>query len=676
MDVVVYTATFGDYDIPITPKTLDSRVRYVVFTDDPALRAEPPWEVVALDATGDPRMLARRVKVLAHEYLPDAEYSIWIDANLELGILPADILRQTTGHDLWVFEHPERDCVYDEAAHCVTLAKADADAIYRQVERYRKAGYPQNAGLAATAMVVRRHTDEVQAFNRAWWAEIEAGTPRDQLSFDYAAWTRGLEYGRLPWAHPSSGRVRTLTLWPHGVWGRTVDIVIPTLDPESEMLSRCLDSIERNTLVGHYNVIIGDNSAENFGFAKRVNQCIRESSADYIVLLNDDTEVTRGWLRNMIAIQRRDPEIVCIGPLSSAPSQPHQWVHSVAAKLAMNLPSRGYVTHEDIGLEMLSFWCTLFPRWVFDETEVGLLDERFFIYGEDTDWCWRAKNAGYKLALDLSTLVYHAHRQSYGVEARKAHAEAKRKLADKWGLISAKNIKVLIAVLNEGHMRVELASRILKWLQNVPPGIVEAQIYYPNHRPIQDNRNRIAKRVKEEGDWDYVLMLDDDVVPQRNPLELALLDKDVIGLPCQVYNLRRNRANPVYWNVMDWHPERGYWTPKDLNGYGDLLECDAVGAGAMLIHRRVLEHLDMRAPFNRVFDVDGLAVRGLDYEFCRRAREAGFEIWTHLDYYCYHLVTRNAGPLLEEAQQIYDHRQQQANDQEFEDAVDGPGRRV
>lgn len=673
-DIVVYTACFGGYDLPIPPRASEA-VRYVAFTDDPDLALEAPWERVVIEGSGSPQRDARRVKVLPHEYLPEATIWIWVDANVEMTITPSEILSRTLESDseappLWAFRHPERDCVYDEGAACVDLAKDDADTIYRQLAHYHRAGYPTKNDLAATAVVVRANTEEVRRFNEAWWAEMEAGSHRDQLSFDYAAWQLDMDYGRIPLPHPFEPD-SPFVLWPHGVWGSTVDVIIPTVNAGTDMLQRCLDSIERNTLLPHYNVVIGDNSEENLGFAGRVNACIRATDGEFVMLLNDDTVVPRGWLRNLVHVLRREEEVACVGPLSTAPSQPHQWVHSVAARIGHNLPANGYMTHDSLGLEMLSFWCTLFPRAKFDE--LGLLDEDFFIYGEDDDWCRRAKAAGYKLALDLSTVVRHDHRQSYGPLQREHHRKARAILERKWGV--QRDAKVLLAVLNTGTVRQELSAHLLAWMQELPQGVAAVQVYYPNSRPIQDNRNRIAKRVLAE-DWDYVFMVDADVIPQRNPLELVALGKDVVGLPCQVYSRKRLPAPPVYWNVMDWHPEEGVWYPKDLSSRQGLIEADAVGSGATLVHRRVFEHPDMRAPFNRVFDADGLAVRGLDYEFCRRAREAGFGVWAHLDYYCEHMVTRNAGPTLEEANIIYEDRMQAQEHAAPEAPVDGNGRRV
>jgi hypothetical protein len=77
------------------------------------------------------------------------------------------------------------------------LGRDAAAAICAQVVRYAQLGFPSRAGLAATGVVLRRHTAAVAALNDDWWAEVAAGSCRDQLSFDYVAWRRGIPVARF-----------------------------------------------------------------------------------------------------------------------------------------------------------------------------------------------------------------------------------------------------------------------------------------------------------------------------------------------------------------------------------------------------------------------------------------------------------------------------------------------
>jgi hypothetical protein len=203
--LVVYTAIFGDIpDRLQAPRTQrpDPTVRYVCFTDCPeSFRRVAPWEIRAAAWTdADSRRTARFHKVLSHRVVPDAGYSLWLDGNLGLEVDPWTIVRchLSSGIDIATFKHAHRNCVYQELETCLRLDKDDAGAMRAQVERYRIEGYPRYNGLAETTAFARREGPAIREFNEAWWREIERGSARDQLSFDYVAWKLSLDYGWLP----------------------------------------------------------------------------------------------------------------------------------------------------------------------------------------------------------------------------------------------------------------------------------------------------------------------------------------------------------------------------------------------------------------------------------------------------------------------------------------------
>ena len=192
-NVIVYSAIFGGYDLPapVIPVT----GHWVLFSDRHG--AEKYGWRVRLTSPGrlGPRRAARRVKVLAQCWFPQAEYSIWVDGNVQLLADPEEVVAAWLADaDLATFGHLKRDCVYEEAAQCAKTGKDDVGVLERQMVRYRALGYPPHAGLAETTVVVRRHTPLVAAFEDRWWSEIEAGSVRDQVSFPVAAWAVGLRW--------------------------------------------------------------------------------------------------------------------------------------------------------------------------------------------------------------------------------------------------------------------------------------------------------------------------------------------------------------------------------------------------------------------------------------------------------------------------------------------------
>ena len=145
------------------------------------------WEIdKAYDKFKDNRRNSRIHKMLIHQYV-DTEYSIWIDGNIVLLKSPEELIKTyLKDHDIAVFKHPTRDCLYDEAIECAKKGLDDPEVIIEQVKKYEDEGYAKHKGLAECSVILRRHTPKVEAFNNAWWSEYCKHSKRDQISFMYA----------------------------------------------------------------------------------------------------------------------------------------------------------------------------------------------------------------------------------------------------------------------------------------------------------------------------------------------------------------------------------------------------------------------------------------------------------------------------------------------------------
>jgi hypothetical protein len=200
--IVVYTAIFGHYDRLNEPECVNSGFDYVCFTDNEKLNAKH-WKMIYLPSRpGDPAILNRKVKVLPHLFLPEYEYSIYIDGNVDItGNLQELISKYLGTQQIAFFSHPERNCIYEEAKILKELSsqgrytRGNGDVIEKQMDKYKGFGYPVNNGLIAGGIILRRHNhpDIIRAME-CWWEELNAHSKRDQLSFNYVAWQNSLEY--------------------------------------------------------------------------------------------------------------------------------------------------------------------------------------------------------------------------------------------------------------------------------------------------------------------------------------------------------------------------------------------------------------------------------------------------------------------------------------------------
>jgi hypothetical protein len=183
---------------------------------------------------------------------------------------------------------------------------------------------------------------------------------------------------------------------------------------------------------------------------------------------------------------------------------------------------------------------------------------------------------------------------------------------------------------NEGWLRSELAMKLPRWLHETKH---EVTFESSNLKPIEHNRNVIVKRFLD-GDYDYLLQVDSDVVPSKNPIDLADLELDVVSAPCWIYQ------KEVFLNAYRLD-ENSKLKPISSSGEKGLIEVDAIGSGVLMTSRAVLGAL--KAPFERKYDENGIASLGQDLYFSEKARNAGFRIFTHLDYVSKHYKTINLG---------------------------------
>lgn len=198
-EITVYTAVTRGYDA-LSPVRGTATTRYVAFVED-LRQSTNGWELrPLLGEHADPNRRAKRYKLLPWACLPGAECSLWLDGSMGLsaGIEPSSLVsRYLSGADLAVRSHGQRVCAYDEADVVAQHVLDDVSVVRAQMKRYRAEGFPRRHGLAEAGAILRRHTASQVALGDAWWSEIERGSRRDQLSFNYVCWKLGEKYVEL-----------------------------------------------------------------------------------------------------------------------------------------------------------------------------------------------------------------------------------------------------------------------------------------------------------------------------------------------------------------------------------------------------------------------------------------------------------------------------------------------
>jgi GT2 family glycosyltransferase len=163
----------------------------------------------------------------------------------------------------------------------------------------------------------------------------------------------------------------------------------------------------------------------NLGFAAGYDLALERIKADYVVLLNNDTEVlSSDWVQSLVKVAAADPKIAAVGCKMVSMGQPDR-LDSVGG---MGIPFwRGFVDigreeqdegqYDSTGFEPFSFCggAALLRKAVFEQA--GGFDEKFFMYVEDVDLSWRLRLLGYEVRLAPEAKVAHFFSGSTGVKS-------------------------------------------------------------------------------------------------------------------------------------------------------------------------------------------------------------------------------------------------------------------
>ncbi len=158
-------------------------------------------------------------------------------------------------------------------------------------------------------------------------------------------------------------------------------------------------------------------NVENLGYTGGNNvglQYVLAQGADYVLLLNNDTKVDPDFLHRLVDATEADSRIGMAGPTIYYHEQPEviwsaggaiDWRRGSTYMVGLNERDEGQFGTEPRPVDFVTGCCILVRREVLEQ--VGLLDERFFAYYEETEWCIRAVRAGYNVVHVPLAQVWH-----------------------------------------------------------------------------------------------------------------------------------------------------------------------------------------------------------------------------------------------------------------------------
>jgi len=417
-----------------------------------------------------------------------------------------------------------------------------------------------------------------------------------------------------------------------------VDIVI-CVGKNPNNIKECIASIEENTDIGNCNIhlLVERRNQENiaqyqekhfqvdiyemerFNYAKVNNRVLNRSNND-VILLNDDTIVTPGWL-NKLRTASKGFALTGAHTTPHCSGNPDMW-------------GEGGVKTTDYPINMFCAYIPLRLRQV-----IGVLDEEFVYYGgEDVDYSIRALLNGFPLIVS-DAFVVHKDNGTFGESKEPLMKESDKIIYERYGIESPFNlskitplVSVIMATKNRGYLlentietiedsfykNIELividdcstdnTSEVLMSLQDKYKNIV----YLRNHASQGLSRSRMLGVNLAKGQFIYFSDDDDTVLANRasTPLDWIMSHPYLDVVYCD-YALTTNGKDVLYSNCR----------PYDFMEYLNLEF--SIGSGILLGRTKLFR----KVPFHSIYD------HACDYDWVFRIVRAGYNID-----YCPHVV--------------------------------------
>lgn len=204
----------------------------------------------------------------------------------------------------------------------------------------------------------------------------------------------------------------------------------PELSPEIILLDNNSTAKLSAEIIAGLNVRYIENN-ENVGFAKAVNQGIKITNSQYILLLNSDVLIEPGAISKLIEYMENEPRAGIVGPKMIYPDGRAQiscgyfpnilrefirltTLYKIIpySTFAKNSRLTRQIFQTGGEVDWLSGGCMLIKRQLINQ--IGSLDEHYFFGIEDIDFCFRAKQAGFKVFYQPQAKVIHHHGLSSG----------------------------------------------------------------------------------------------------------------------------------------------------------------------------------------------------------------------------------------------------------------------
>lgn len=296
-------------------------------------------------------------------------------------------------------------------------------------------------------------------------------------------------------------------------------------------------------------------NADNRGFAQAVNMGLAVCRGEQILLLNNDTVVTTGWLRGLLEALHDHPSNGLVGPVSNSVSGPQQI--DVTYRDLTSLDGFAWDqrnNRELLELDRLVGFCLLFRRSVMER--IGILDEQFRVGNfEDDDYCRRARQAGYRALIVPGVFIHHYGSASFrgaGLDLGQILAENEARYIRKWSDPQPSETPVIANEI-DSHASVEWdAHRYdVEEIPEIGPLLRRREIRLSLCMIVRDNEDTIDACLDSIYPWVDEIIVVDTGSKDRTPDICRRFGARMFEFPwCDDFSAARNKS---------LEPARGEW---------------------------------------------------------------------------------------------------------------------
>ena len=387
----------------------------------------PDWDIVLVGSTaqGNTSRLGRLANVRLAGEQPYNSLPHWLE-RMDVLVIPFQITPLTRAtNPVKIYE------ILAAGKPVVSVPLPELEAMAPLV-RFASTVAEFDREISAALVEQAEHGEEVaeqrRTFARAetWENRIEALVPQVAATFPRVSIVI-VTYNNLELNQQCLESLLTTTSWPN------LEVFVvdnASTDGTAEWLQEAARSYSGLTVIL--------NNA-NRGFAAANNQGLQTATGDFLVLLNNDTVLPRGWLAALVRHLHADPTIGLIGPVTNAVGNEAKIEVGYENVTEMPAWAASYSREHDgetFDIPMLAMFCVAMRRDVFER--IGPLDERYDVgMFEDDDYTRRVRSEGFRIVCARDAFVHHWWRAAFGklqdADYKRIFDTNRRRFEEKWG---------------------------------------------------------------------------------------------------------------------------------------------------------------------------------------------------------------------------------------------------